>query len=94
MSYNCSIKCQCIRIQTSSLLILKGKIGKKKEKELNNIEIVKNKKIFIKCQENTWCSSEIFLFWLNNIFKYCILLNNIFFKMLIYYKIYIFYFIF
>ena len=71
------------------LLILKGKIGKKKEKELNNIDIVKNKKNFVKCQENAWCSSEIFLFWINNIFKYCILLNHTFSKLLLYYKIYI-----
>ena len=50
------------------LLILKGKVGKRKEEELNKLEIVKKKKIFVKCQEKAWCNTELFKFWINNVF--------------------------
>ena len=50
------------------LLILKGKVGKRKEEKLNKLEIVKKKKIFVKCQEKAWCNTELFKFWVNNVF--------------------------
>ena len=34
------------------MLILKGKPGKKKENLLNNLDLVKDKKIYVKCQDN------------------------------------------
>ena len=53
-----------------SLLIFKGKAGKYLEKKLNKLEEAKNKEIFISCQENSWCTYQLFLFWLRNIFHY------------------------
>ena len=32
------------------------------------MQIVKEKKIYIKCQENSWCTTDLFKFWLNKIF--------------------------
>ena len=52
------------------LLILKGKSGRIKEKKFKTIECVKNKTIFIKCQDKAWCTSEIFLYWINNIYMH------------------------
>lgn len=52
------------------LLIFKGKAGKYLGKKLNKLDEAKNKDIFINCQENSWCTYEIFLFWLKNIFYY------------------------
>jgi len=50
------------------MLILKGKTGKKKENILNNLDLVKDKKIFVKCQDNSWCTAELFKFWIKDIF--------------------------
>ena len=52
------------------LLILKGKSGRIKEKKFKTIECAKNKTIFIKCQDKAWCTSEIFLYWINNIYMH------------------------
>ena len=52
------------------LIIFKGKAGKYLEKKLNKLEEAKNKEIFISCQENSWCTYQLFLFWLRNIFHY------------------------
>ena len=52
------------------LIICKGKVGKRKEIQLNSLECVKNKTIYVKCQENSWCDTNIFKFWVNNIFLY------------------------
>ena len=30
----------------------------------------KRKKLFVKCQENSWCNTEIYKFWLNKIFLF------------------------
>ena len=35
---------------------------------LKNLEYVVNKKIFICCQENGWCTEDIFAEWIKNIF--------------------------
>ena len=53
-----------------SLLIFKDKPGKYLEKKLNKLEEVKNKDIFISWEENSWCTYQLFLFWLRNIFHY------------------------
>ena len=51
------------------MLILKGKTGKKKENILNNFDLLKkDKKIYVKCQDNSWCTAELFKFWIKNIF--------------------------
>lgn len=42
------------------LFICKGKPGKRKEDQLNNLEDVKSKKVFIKCHNNAWCTTELF----------------------------------
>ena len=49
-------------------VILKGKPGKIIENHVKNLEYVVNKKIFICCQENGWCTEDIFAEWIKNIF--------------------------
>ena len=48
--------------------ILKVKPGKIIENHVKNLEYVVNKKIFICCQENGWCTEDIFAEWIKNIF--------------------------
>ncbi len=60
----------CNGYKLTPLFIFKGKPGKKLETKLNKIELCKKKKIFIKCQPNSWCDKEIFIFWVKNIFQY------------------------
>ena len=50
------------------LVIFKGEEGKTIEKSLNTLYYVKNKKIFVHCQREGWCTSEIFAYWINEIF--------------------------
>ena len=67
MQNNCNIKYKCLWNKLPPMLILKGKTGKK-ETELNNLDIVKDKKIYIKCQANSWCTAELFKYWIKKIF--------------------------
>lgn len=55
--------------KVAPLLIFKGKRNKTTEKNLNNLPIVKEKKIFVICQNNAWCDSEVFMHWLLNIYE-------------------------
>ena len=57
------------------LIIFKGQKNKTIEKQLNNLDLVKNKKIFIACQNNAWCDCEIFIKWLTNIYEKYVLLT-------------------
>lgn len=57
-------------VKLPPLLIFKGKAEKYLEKKLNKLDEAKNKDNFINCQKNAWCTYEIFLFWLKNIFYY------------------------
>lgn len=50
------------------LLIFKGKKGAKKELELQKNFYVQKKRIYVQCQENSWADSEVFQYWLENIF--------------------------
>lgn len=50
------------------LLIFKAKPFGTLEKKLNQIDIVKAGKVFVFCQEKTWCVREIFIKWLKLIF--------------------------
>lgn len=50
------------------LLIFKGKKGGKKEIEIQKNLNVKNRKIYVLYQENSWEDSEIFHYWLEKIF--------------------------
>ena len=43
------------------LIIFKGVPGAKIEKELNKLQLVKDKKIFVLCQKNSWCTQELFI---------------------------------
>ena len=53
------------------LVVFGGKTDGPLEKELQKNLYVKNNSIFIKCQESSWVNSNIFKFWLINIwFKY------------------------
>lgn len=49
-------------------MILKGKPGKIIENHVKNLEYVVNKKIVVCCQENEWCTEDIFADWIKNIF--------------------------
>ena len=58
-------------------VILKGKPGKIIENHVKNLEYVVTKKIFVCCQENRWCTEDIFADWIKNIFiPYQILLKK------------------
>lgn len=50
-------------------MIFKGQAGKTIEKNLNDIEKVKNKKIFVCCHANSWVTTEIFIKWFKEIYK-------------------------
>ena len=51
-----------------AVLIFKGKKGKIIEKEIKGNIHVLRKEIFALVQENSWCYSQIFSFWYENIF--------------------------
>ena len=54
-------------------LIFKGKPNGKIIRELNNNIYVKNKKIFVNCNENAWCTKDIMNKWINciSVFHVC-----------------------
>lgn len=43
------------------LLIFKGKKGKTSAKKLQNIQCIKDRKIFAFYQQNSWCDTELFI---------------------------------
>ena len=49
------------------LIIFKGIKNGPKENRLNDNIYVKNKEIFIRCQENSWASGDLFYEWLTKI---------------------------
>lgn len=65
------------------LLIFKGKKGAKKELELRKNFHVQNKRIYVLCQENSWADSQVFQYWLENIFFNNKHINNSLKKILI-----------
>ena len=50
------------------LLIFKGKKGAKKELKLQKNFHIQNRRIYVQCKENSWADSEVFKYWLENIF--------------------------
>ena len=50
------------------LIIFKGTKKGRKENRLNDNIYVKNKEIFIRCQENSWASEDLFYEWLTKIY--------------------------
>ena len=57
--------------ELACLIVFRGKTDGPLEKELQKNIYVKNYSIFVKCQENSWVNSNIFKFWLINVwFKY------------------------
>ena len=65
------------------LLVFKGKKGGRKEEELKKNKYVQLKKIYVLCQNNSWADSDVFLFWINNIFFNNTHINNSLKKILI-----------
>ena len=62
------LACIANAIKLAPLIIFKGQEGKIIEKELNAHNLVKNKRIYVKCQPNTWCTTDIFKYWIKEIF--------------------------
>ena len=60
-----------------------GKKGAKKELELQKNFHVQNRRIYDQCQENIWADSEVFQYWLENIFFNNKHINNSLKKILI-----------
>ena len=59
------------------LIIFKGQEGKRIEKELSAHKLVKNRRIYVKCQPNSWCTTDIFKYWIKEIFlKYECYINS------------------
>ena len=52
----------------SPYCIFEGEKEKRTEKELNDLEIIKSKKMFAVCQKNAWCDTEIFQRWYEEVF--------------------------
>ena len=50
------------------LIILKGEPGAIIEKNMNKLDFVKNKNMFVFCQKNAWCDNTLFIQWINRIF--------------------------
>ena len=66
------------------LLVFKGKFNSNKQNKLNKLDIVVNKNIYTVCQENSWVTTEIFDYWVENIlFSYGRSINRDSFKLLI-----------
>jgi len=63
------------RKKLAPLIIFKGQKNKIIEKQLNNLDIVKNEKLFVVYQNNTWCDCEICINWLTNIYEEYVLLE-------------------
>ena len=51
-----------------AFVIAKGEEGKTIEKQLQDLYYVKNKKIYVFCQPQSWCTSELFCLWKKEIF--------------------------
>ena len=50
---------QYAMVKFPRFLIFKG--GKEKNQKIN-LELCKNKKMFIKCHPNSWCDKELFIY--------------------------------
>ena len=62
------LACNAIGEKLPPLVIFKGVPGKRIEKDLSKNALVKNKKLYALCQPNSWCTSDIFKFWLKEIY--------------------------
>ena len=49
-------------------VIIKGEEGKTIEKKLNELYYVKKHEIFVHCQKQGWCTTELFILWLKEVF--------------------------
>ena len=70
-SYRISIILSVVGIgyKLPPLLIIKVEPGKSIEKELRTLPYERDKKIFIYCQQDAWCTTSIFKEWVNVVFK-------------------------
>lgn len=67
-----------------AFLIIKGEQGKAIEKQMNDLYYVKNKGMFIHCQSQGWCNTELFCMWIKEVFipyekqiaKKCLLISD------------------
>ena len=50
------------------VIIFKGKIDKTNEKRYNTLDVVKQKRLYIFCQENGWVNEYIFKKWISEIY--------------------------
>ena len=50
------------------MIILKGEPGEAIEKNMNKLNFVKNKNMFVFCQKNALCDNALFMQWINKIF--------------------------
>ena len=62
------LACTANGIKLAPLIIFKGQEGKRIEKELSAHKLVQNKRIYVKCQPNSWCTTDIFKYWIKEIF--------------------------
>lgn len=62
------LACNAIWEKLPPLVIFKGVPGKRIEKNFSKNALVKNKKLYALCQPNSWCTSDIFKFWLKEIY--------------------------
>ena len=51
-----------------TFVIVKGEEGKTIEKQLQDLYYVKNKEMYVYCQPQGWCTSELFCLWIKEIF--------------------------
>ena len=55
-------------IKLPAFVIIKGEEGKTIEKQMNDLYYVKNKEMYIHCQPQDWCTTELFCMWIKEVF--------------------------
>ena len=50
-------------------IIVKGEPGKTVEKDLRNLPYIRDKSLFLYCQNQGWCTTSLFKEWINVVFK-------------------------
>lgn len=51
-----------------SFVIVKGEEGKTIEKQLQDLYYAKNHEMYVNCQSQGWCTTELFCSWIKEIF--------------------------
>lgn len=62
------LACTANGVRFPPLIIFKGVPGKRIENDLSKNDLVKKKRLYAFCQQNAWCTSDIFKIWIKEIY--------------------------